>query len=156
MTKPVRLEVPATAPTYAADGFGWAMAQGRMLRERRGDAIDWDNLAEEIETMGRSERRSLESNLMQIALHVIQWRVQPGRRGMSWWLSILNHRDAAMRDLRDNPSLKPELQTLLDDALKTARRTAQAETRLPRATIDGVAVTIGDCLDLEFEQPTRD
>ena len=156
MNNPVSLEVPAAPSAYTADGYAWAMAQGRMLRERRADAIDWDNLAEEIETIGRSERRSLESNLMQVALHIIKWRVQPERRGMSWWLSIMNRRDAAARDLRDNPSLRPELQTLLDDALRTARRTAQAETRLPHAVIDDVAVTIADCFEAEFEQPTRD
>ena len=156
MNKPARFDISGTAPAYAADAYGWAMAQGRVLRERRVDAVDWDNLAEEIESMGRSERRSLESNLMQIALHVIKWRMQAERRGMSWWLSIMNYRDAAVRDLRGNPSLKPELQGLLDDALTIARRTAQVETRLPRAAIDDVAITIADCFDAVFEQPTRE
>lgn len=155
MSHPART-VPESAPAYHEDAYGWAMAQGRFLRERRFDAVDWDNVAEEIETMGRSERRSLRSNLVQLLLHIIKWDAQPARRGTSWLVSIANHREEALRDLAENPSLQPQLDDIFADALKSARRMAGQQTGLDASVIDRVALTVSDAFDREFEQPDRD
>ncbi len=53
MTEPAR--APKLFP-YEQDFFAWSEEQGRLLRARSGVGLDWDNLAEEIETLGRSER----------------------------------------------------------------------------------------------------
>jgi Domain of unknown function DUF29 len=154
MNAQTKIKAALPSPAYDADGYGWAMAQGRFLRERRFDAVDWDNIAEEIETMGRSERRSLESNLMQAALHILKWDIQPERRGMSWWLSIMNHREAAQRDLRENPSLRSQLDAIFADALVTARRNAAGETRLDPNLVASSPLTLDDVFERTFTAPT--
>lgn len=121
----------SNSPRYDEDAYAWSMAQARLIRDRRFDSVDWENVAEEIESVGRSERRSLHSNLTQLLLHMMKWDAQPDRRGRSWLISIENHRADAGRDLRDNPSLKSVLPELFEDALADARRRASLETGLP-------------------------
>jgi hypothetical protein len=130
MNKPAKIKVPTASPDYDADGYGWAMAQGRLLRERQVDAIDWDNVAEEIETMGRSEFDSVESALRVALMHILKWEHQPMLRSRSWAASVtvqLRHFD---RRLRKNPGLKSQLNRMLDDAYSDAREDAAAETGL--------------------------
>jgi Domain of unknown function DUF29 len=42
---------------YAQDFYGWTQEQARLLREGRFAELDVANVVEEIETLGRSERR---------------------------------------------------------------------------------------------------
>ena len=158
MNKPSRpvAAPPAVYPDYAGDGYGWAMAQGKLLRERRIDAIDWDNVAEEIETMGRSERNEYVNHMIRVLTHMIKWEVQPDRRGLSWWLSIMNGRDDAERILVQNPSLKPQLDDLHNEALRYAQRKAVAETGLDRDLIDAVAISRDDAMSGEIDRPEGD
>lgn len=144
---------PNRLPTYEEDPYAWAMSQARLLRERMIDDVDWDNVAEEIESVGRSERRSLSSNLVQLLLHMMKWEAQPERRGRSWLASISNHRAAALEDLADNPSLKASVDTLFAAALKDARRRAAVETGEPRAIFDALSFTLEDAFEREYETP---
>jgi hypothetical protein len=121
-------------PAYEQDAYGWAIHQARLLRAGQLSDIDIDNIAEEIETMGRSERRSLSSNLMQILIHLLKWTYQPERRSRSWMVSIIKHRDGYRHDLEENPSLKPEVPAILVRAYDDARRLAAAESGLPIKT----------------------
>jgi hypothetical protein len=157
MNHPFRPERHAAAepPTYEGDVFAWAMRQARLLRERRLDEIDWDNVAEEIETVGRSERRSLRSHLVQLLLHMLKWDGQPERRGTSRLVSIGNHRSEALTDLRENPSLKSSLDVMFLEALEEARRAASVETQLPRSVFDALDYTIEQAFDRPFELPER-
>jgi len=72
--------------------------------------VDWQNLIEEIEEMGRSERKSLKSNFIVIVLHLLKWQYQPQMRGGSWTSSIVEHRRRLGDAIADSPSLEPELQ----------------------------------------------
>ena len=69
---------------YDKDGYGWAMEQAALLRARRFSEIDLENIAEEIESVGKSERRTLESHLSRLMMHLLKWQYQPERRGNSW------------------------------------------------------------------------
>jgi hypothetical protein len=132
MNKPSH-PVPAaqpTSPAYDEDAYGWAMAQARLLRERRFDAIDWDNIAEEIESMGRGEVKSARSQLRVALMHRLKWEFQPGFRGRSWSNSIREHLKRFDRELRDNPSLKSQLDQIKADAYSDARFEASQETGL--------------------------
>jgi hypothetical protein len=155
MNKPSSIvaDKPANDPDYNKDGYGWAMAQGRLLRERRFDAIDWDNVAEEIETMGRSERSVYRSQLERVLLHMLKWEAQPERRGVSWWLSITNGREEALRALEENPSLKPELQDIHAAALHKARRQAWAETGIPKSIFAAIEISQSEAFDREIPRP---
>jgi hypothetical protein len=115
---------------YEADFYGWANEQAALLRDGRLNEADIENIAEEIESMGRSEKRELVSRLAVLLTHLLKWRYQPGGRGSSWRASIVLQRRALDRHLSDNPSLKPRLPQALADAYRDAVVIAGDETKL--------------------------
>jgi len=115
---------------YDHDLCAWAEANAALLRSGCLSAIDTAHLAEELEDMGKSERRSLRGHLRNLLLHLLKWQFQPARRSRSWQLSILNARIEIADILADSPSLAPELPGMLDAAYGAARQTAAVETRL--------------------------
>lgn len=135
MNKPSRPEPPfATAsPPYELDGYGWAMAQARLIREHRIDEIDWDNVAEEIESVGRSEWRSVQSALRVVILHQLKWRHQVTFRCRSWSQSIDEHLRRFDHEVSENPGLKPHLDQIKAEAHRRARNEAAQETGLDLA-----------------------
>lgn len=78
----------APYPAYDDDWIGWAAANAALLRAGRLSQVDALHLAEELEDMGKSERRSLSSHLCNLMLHLLKWQLQPVLRGPSWRLSI--------------------------------------------------------------------
>lgn len=116
---------------YDRDYYGWAVQQADALRSGRLEGLDLDNLAEEIEDLGREQFDKLESALRLILLHMSKWDRQPERRSRSWVLTILRERDRYGRILGDNPGLKPRQNDALQRAYRTARFDAAAETGLP-------------------------
>lgn len=122
-----------SADLYDTDFYAWAMRQAALLRAGELSAADLDHIAEEIESMGRSEKRELVSRLELLLLHLLKWQHQPERRSVSWELSIANNRDAVVSHLDDNPSLKSRLDDAIAEAFRRARRGAAAETNLPLA-----------------------
>ena len=129
------------------------MAQAALIGARQFDQVDWENVAEEIESVGRRERGEYESHLIRILAHLIKWEAQPERRGMSWWLSIMDGRDNAERFLKANPSLKPHLEEIFHDALKYARRQAERETGLRRAQVTAIALSYEDAVSKPIDRP---
>lgn len=113
---------------YEADFYGWAMEQARLLREGRVGELDLANLAEEIESMGRSEKRELVSRLAVLLLHLLKWQFQPELRGRSWQSSVVVQRRAIARHLRENPSLHARLDEAVVTAYDTALDQAEIET----------------------------
>lgn len=122
-------------PDYDADFYGWANEQAALLRAGRLNDADIANIAEEIESMGRSEKRELVSRLAVLLQHLLKWQLQPGLRGPSWRLTIDEQRDLLRLHLRDNPSLKPKLLDAYSDAYRLGARSAQRETGLAGPTI---------------------
>jgi Domain of unknown function DUF29 len=120
--------------TYDTDFYLWTQQQAALLRQRLLSAVDVENLAEEIESMGKSDRRSVESHLFIILTHLLKWQYQPRRRGNSWRLSIRNGRRDVERLLKDSPSLKWQLPDLAIGEYPGARLEAADETGLPLAT----------------------
>ena len=78
---------------HAADFFSWAMQQAELLRAGRLAEIDREQLAEEIEDMGRSLQRELVSRLTILFIHLLKWQFQPGYQGNSWRYTIEEQRD---------------------------------------------------------------
>jgi hypothetical protein len=74
--------------TYETDFYGWTQQQAHLLKTGCLSSLDVANLIEEIETMGRSEKRELDSRLMVLLVHLLKWKYQPKRRGRSWELTI--------------------------------------------------------------------
>lgn len=118
---------------YDLDFYGWANEQARLLREGRLGEADIDNIAEEIESMGRSEKRELVSRLAVMLTHLLKWRFQPAGRGSSWRASLVVQRRRLADHLDDNPSLKPLIPAALASAYGDARVVAGDETKLGEA-----------------------
>ena len=115
---------------YNLDFYGWTQEQAALLKAGRLNDLDIINLIEEVETMGRSEKRALESRLTVLLVHLLKWKYQPNRRGKSWTLTIIGQRIKLLRVIKDNPGLKPQLPELINDAYSLARVNAAKETKL--------------------------
>lgn len=120
--------------TYETDFYAWTQEQAELLRTGRTNEIDLTNMIEEIETMGRSERRALETSMGRLLQHLLKWQFQPMLRSRSWALTIRNQRRELEKILRDNPSLKSKLAEIFSEAYVTARGWAEAETGFSEAT----------------------
>jgi hypothetical protein len=99
------LERPPGEATYDGDFYAWTVAQADAIREGRWDDIDWDNVAEEIESVGRNDRRAVESHLEVLFAHLLKCLVQPERWTESWDHTIRVQRKAIIQHLQRNPSL---------------------------------------------------
>jgi len=99
----------STATRYETDFCGWIDDQAQLLRSGKFAQLDIDNLVEEIETMGRSEKRSLESHLAVLLMHLLKWQYQPDYRSRSWMLTIQEQRIQVRNIIRDSRSLKHTL-----------------------------------------------
>jgi len=115
---------------YEADFYAWANQQAALLRAGDLTAADIEQIAEEIESMGRSEKRELLSRLAVLLMHLLQWQHQPTLRGNSWRATIKVQRRELERHLADNPSLKARLPELIATAYEDATLLAARETGL--------------------------
>jgi hypothetical protein len=120
---------PAAAG-YWDDFYSWLMEQAAHLRSGRWEALDRENLAEEIEGLGREQFNKLESVLRVVLMHMLKWDHQPGRRSRSWVLSIEAQRLELDDLLSDNPGLKPRIAEATARAYRKARIEAANETGL--------------------------
>lgn len=115
---------------YEDDLFAWTQEQAALLRAHAADAIDWENLAEEIESMGRRDRRELKSRLRVVLLHLLKWQAQPKLRGASWRKTLLTQRFEIRDLLQQSPSLRREVPGLIREAYADAVKEAIDETGL--------------------------
>jgi hypothetical protein len=122
---------------YARDVYTWSQEQARLIREGRWQEIDRENVAEEIESVGRTEFIGLVSALRVLMLHMLKWDHQPERRSRSWTLSIDAQRADLDDVLADNPGLKPRIAEAMERAYRRARIEAAQETGLDRTAFPG-------------------
>lgn len=125
--------MPRNAITCDQDFFAWTQEQARLLRAGELGGIDALNLAEEIESVGRRDRREIRSRLIVLLTHLLKWRFQPDVRSSGWPGSIREQRDQIELILEDSPSLRPVIAESLNRAYARARREASDETGLPEA-----------------------
>lgn len=123
---------------YDRDFYAWATQQAALLRAGKLARADLEHIAEEIESMGRAEKRELISRLAVLLVHLLKWQFQPALRGNSWRLTIEEQRRALARHLSDNPSLKARLFEAIPDAYGDALIIAERETGFPRHTFPAV------------------
>ena len=119
---------------YETDYLQWIESNLEKLRQKNYQEVDWENLLEEIEDMEKRERRALESDLIVLLLHLLKWQYQPEKRTGSWERSILEHRRRIKKALKESPSLKPYLSSIIDESYQEAIKQAKAETKLPLDT----------------------
>ena len=131
-----RRPVPSNHPSalYETDYVQWIATTLEKLRHQEYAHVDWANVIEEIEDMGKRERRSLKSNLIVLLLHLLKWQYQPTQRTGSWAGSVIEHQRRILEVLKDSPNLKPYLANIFAEAYGEAVKQAAAETMLPLET----------------------
>lgn len=120
--------MPAKRSLHDRDFYAWSIEQAALLREGRIAEANLAAIAEEIESMGKTEKRELVSRLTVLLLHLLKWERQPQGRENSWRLSIANARDEIADLLGDNPSLTAVIDEVTASAYRYARRKAAIET----------------------------
>ena len=122
----------AMTDLYEKDFYAWTQQTAVAIKNRQFDAVDWDNVVEEIESLGSSDRDKLISSLKVLIAHLLKWQYQPQKRSKSWEDTIFRERENIEEYLEDMPSLKQFLNSeeWLVKAYKRGRRIAGRETGL--------------------------
>lgn len=121
---------------YDEDFWTWTQEQAAALRARRLEAIDWDNVIEEIETLGRSEKRAWRSHCANVIAHLLKIEHSPASRDLDHWRKEIVAWQREMHDtLTENPGMKGDLSEMLARAWKDGRRDA-AEKLVEQASPD--------------------
>lgn len=132
MTNKTIVEIASTL--YEQDYYLWLQKTANLLRDGQLQALDIPNLLDEIESMGRTEKHAIQSNLIVVLLHLLKYKYQPQKRTSSWLSSIAEHRDRIEISLADSPSLQLYLQEVFVKCYSKARKRAAIETELPIET----------------------
>ena len=106
---------------YEQDFYQWTQEQTELMKAGALSQLDIPNLIEEIEAMGRSEKRELRSRLTVLLMHLLKWDYQPDRRSGSWKSTINTQRMDIDFVLKDNPSLKHNLEMVINETYQIAR-----------------------------------
>jgi hypothetical protein len=139
---------------YDQDYCQWLTQTAELLKEKKFTQLDLENLIEEIESLGKSEKRAIESNLIVVILHLLKWRYQPSMRSNSWKSSIREHRRRVQRLLTDSPSLKNHLSSALADCYLAAKKQASDETGLSLLAFpEECPFSLAESLDEDFLLP---
>lgn len=112
---------------YAHDFFAWTAEQADRLRSAAPSGVDSPHIAEEIESMGKSDKRALRAQLKRLLVHLLKWKFQPTHRGASWTSSISNARFELEGIAADSPSLAKQVPTFVSEIYSQAAREAAGE-----------------------------
>lgn len=119
---------------YQTDFNTWTDQTARLLKEGRWAEIDAEHLIEEIEDLGKRDRRAVMSQLIRLLLHLLKWQYQPERRSDSWLDSITDARVQIELAFEDSPSLRNYLITQVEKSYERSRRQAAQQTELEIST----------------------
>jgi hypothetical protein len=141
------------ATTYDRDVILWSEEQAQLLRARRFAELDIEHLADEIEDVGKSEKRELASRMAALLAHLLKWRSRPAGRTKSWRATIAVQRKRVVLALKETPSLEavmrnPDWQEdmWLDALAQASRETGPAMEDLP----DACPWTMDQAVDQDF------
>ena len=125
---------PPAASLYDQDFATWTSETARQLRARRFDEIEIEHVAEEIEDMGKSERRELLSRLSVIILHLLKWKWQADKGTPGWKSTVIIQRAELRRLFEQSSSLKRAVASAVRDVYADAVESASVETGLAAVT----------------------
>ena len=118
---------------YKQDFYAWTQKTAQLLKDRNFDVVDWNNLIEEVESLGRKERRELRNRLAVLLGHLLKWQFQPQYRSNSWLATIREQREQIQLLFEENPSLKSYLD-VVEIAYRSGINLAVKDTELPYKT----------------------
>ena len=125
-----------TASLYKTDFYAWSQKQAELLREEEWESLDWQQIAEEIESLGRNDRREVKSRLGVLIMHLLKLTYQrrPSFLTRSWRNTIAEQRNRLDEALAESPTLRAQINELIAEAYPYAVKDAVRETGLPRTT----------------------
>ena len=129
------------ASLYDRDFFAWTQEQAALLRQgaaRQQDThLDLEHLAEEIDSLGKRDRRALTTNIARVIEHLLKLQYARSHEPRAGWeTSVDVHRTKALKILADSPGLRRELPNLLGESYHDGRRWA---ARSLRSAVDSKA-----------------
>ena len=141
-----------TQSLYEKDFYAWTVETANQLRSRQLNKIDIDHLAEEVESMGASERRQLQSRLEVLLIHLLKLKYQPEYQHKGSWLRTVREQRKRLKDLlNQNPSLKSKIEVIALNAYSYAKDSAVYETGLHMNTFPTqLPYTLEQILDDNF------
>jgi hypothetical protein len=119
---------------YEQDFYLWLEETAALLKAGTFEKLDVENLVEEIECMGRSEKQALRSNLEVILMHLLKYKYQPEKRSNSWRYTLLEHRRRLQDIFQFSPSLRRYFLETFAYCYQGARKLASVETEMAITT----------------------
>jgi hypothetical protein len=121
---------PVKLSDYEEDFALWSAEQAALIRARKFDRIDIENVAEEIESLGRSDRHQIANRIEVLLIHLLKWERQAEHRSRSWGATIRDQRTAISDLIEDSPSLRSYPASVLGKRYGRAREKASEETTI--------------------------
>ena len=132
------LRNPQVEPSlYDRDFYAWSQEMAERLRQRNAAALDWDNLAEEIQALARSDHRQLFNRTEVLLIHLLKWSTRTGSRPKSWKNTIDEQRSRLEVLLQDNPSLAQLAPEAVAERYTRAAARAAEQCGLPADALAG-------------------
>lgn len=113
--------------SYDQDFQEWAKRNAELIRQGKLSEVDTEHVAEELENMGKSQKRELVSRLAVLLAHLLKWQHQPDRRTDSWVSTIVTQRTEILLLLDDSPSLRHDMDSSIEKGHRFARDRAARE-----------------------------
>jgi hypothetical protein len=113
--------------THDQDFHAWAKRNAELIRRGKLSEIDAEHIAEELENMGKSQKRELVNRLAVLLAHLLKWQYQPDRRSNSWVSTVVTQRREIMLLLDESPSLRHDMDSSIEKAYRFARDQAARE-----------------------------
>jgi hypothetical protein len=128
---------PTTQTLYDQDYYLWLRTTINQLRAGQFASVDLENLIEELESMGRREKRAIKSLLIRLLEHLLKlkyWDMERERNEGNWKGEIRAFRREIKDELKDSPSLKPYILEIFDECYQQAKAEASDRSQLPLDT----------------------
>jgi hypothetical protein len=136
---------------YECDFVLWIDKQLEILRARKFEQLDLDNVIEELDAMGKNQRHELRSRLETLLVHLLKCQFQRDHKSGSWVAIVHEQRSQIVHLLQASPSLKNYVEQFATASYAAAVRRAAAETGLKRSAFPHEnPYTSSELLDLEF------
>ncbi len=135
---------PKTQTLYDQDYYLWIKTTINQLRTGQFSAVDLENLLEELETMGRSQKRTIKSLLIKLLVHLLRlkyWEQEREQNQGHWKGEIRTFRIQIKDEIKDSPSLKPYILEIFDECYQEARKEASDRSQLPLDTFPVIPIS---------------
>ncbi len=147
----------AITSLYEQDFYLWLQTTINLLKEGKLAEIDLENLLEELESMGRSEKNALKSNLKVLLMHLLKYKYQSQKRTNSWLYTIREHRQRLRDTFKTSPSLYRFFEEIFNESYQDARELAADETGLSIKIFPPESpFTVEEVLNPDFLPPESD